>query len=234
LLPARRGYKLTIAKHILERWADDEFLIGHHLGIMLHGYLDLEEAVAIGSFAQDELSHASLICDLMNEDERTKDKRFLLREPSQFLCSSLALQPIERWVEVIAKHLLYEEAETLRIEKLDATTVMVREEEYHRKHWWEWASILCKTQPGRRELEATIEHYWPYTNDLFDTGVELDILLWRNNLEKRLTAFGVNLPDSMPEPTSRKERSPEILALMENVIKPAQSVFRLDPNTVWA
>lgn len=225
---------MTISKEVLERWADDEFLIGHHLGTMLHGYLDLEEAVAIGSFAQDELSHASIICDFMDEDERTKDKRFLLRAPSQFLCSSLAIQPLKRWVEVIAKHLLYEEAEKLRIEKLDATTVMVREEEYHRKHWWEWASVLCKSELGRRELAATTEFYWPYTNDLFDMGVELDVSKWRTNLEKGLAPLGVKLPDSMPEPTSREERSPEILALMEKVIQPAQSVFRLDPNTVWA
>ena len=60
---------MTDREAALERWADDEFLIGHQLGLLMHAHLDLEEAVAMGSLSQDELSHASLILEMLGDDE---------------------------------------------------------------------------------------------------------------------------------------------------------------------
>lgn len=223
------------SREALERWADDEYLVGHLLGVMLHGHLDLEEAVAMGSFAQDELSHASLVCGLMGEDERAKDRRFLLREPEDFLCSSLAAFPVRTWVEVIAKQVLYEEAERLRVTRLAGDTVIVREEEYHRQHWWAWATALCRSEVGRTGLSRSLAGLWPNCADLFDMGVEgLDARDWARTLEERLGAIGLQLPGELRSSRQRRQRSADAQARLEAIIAPSQAVFRQDPTAVWA
>ena len=219
----------------LERWADDEYLVGHLLSTMLHGHLDLEEAVAMGSIAQDELSHASLICDLLGENGRQKDERFLLREAHQFSCSTLAAHEMSSWAEAVAKHLLYEEAERDRIASADIETVMRREEEHHRGHWWAWTRALCAGESGRAGFQAAVDRLWPLTADLFDmsmAGVG-NRQAWLDRLEAGLRPLGIGLT-ALPPERSRADRPAAVAEGLERVISISQSVFRLDPQAVWA
>lgn len=223
-----------IERDTLERWADDEFLVGHLMGVMTHSFLDLEEAIAMGSFSQDELSHCSLVCDMLDDSERQKDERFLLREPHDFRCSTLALHEPASWPESVIKHLLYEEAEKLRVEAHGGETVMVREEEMHRRHWWSWTEALSSSNRGWTALQEEIERLWPLTADLFDMGCAVDEGAWRSELERGLSGFGLKLPGSPFPFQGRSERDPSTLAELERVIRPAQSVFRQDPSATWA
>lgn len=221
-------------REALARWADDEFLIGHLLGVLLHEVLDLEEAVAMGSFSQDELSHAALLCDRLGDSARQKDERFFVREPRKFRCATLAATPIETWPAAVAKHLLYEEAEALRLEHLGEETVMAREEALHRRHWWAWAEALARGAAGREAVERALAQLWPLTADLFDMGLPVSSAVWRARLEAGCGRLGVRLPPANTSARTRGERTPEALATLERVLAPAQSVVRLDPTATWA
>lgn len=218
----------------LERWADDEFIVGHHLGILMHAHLDLEEAVAMGSLSQDELSHASLVLGLLGEDEAGKDRRLLLRDPEHFVCSSLAVLPVETWPDVVAKHLLYEEADALRVQALGGGTVIVREETLHRRHWWAWADALTRRAPGAAALQASIDRLWPHCGDLLDMSIPLDPSRWSDALADGLRRVGLRAPGSAPAPRSRRWRTPEIALRLQDVLAVAQSVYRTDPAAVWS
>lgn len=225
---------MTDREAALERWADDEFLIGHQLGLLMHAHLDLEEAVAMGSLSQDELSHASLILEMLGDDEPEKDRRLLLRDPELFTCSSLAVVPVESWPDVVAKHLLYEEADALRVEVLGAGTVIAREETLHRRHWWAWADALARHTAGADALQASIERLWPHTGDLLDMGIPLECRRWPEALAEGLRRVGLRPPGRRPDPRSRRWRTPDIALLLQDVLEVAQSVYRTDPAAVWS
>ena len=218
----------------LERWADDEFIVGHHLGLLMHAHLDLEEAVAMGSLSQDELSHASLVLDMLGHDEAAKDRRLLLRDPERFACSSLAVMPVETWPDVVAKHLLYEEADALRVQVLGEGTVIVREETLHRRHWWAWAAALARRDPGAAALQASLDRLWPLTADLLDMAIPVDPVRWADALERGLGEIGLRMPAPLPSPHSRRWPTPETALRLQEVLAVAQSVYRSDPATVWS
>jgi 1,2-phenylacetyl-CoA epoxidase catalytic subunit len=221
-------------KEILIRWAEDEFFIGHNLGNMLHGYLDLEESVAMGSFAQDELAHCMLICERLRMSEREADKHFFLTPASDFVCCSLAAYEVHRWVDLVAKHLIYEEAEAIRVSAMGGSTVMVREEEYHRRHWWGWARNLTKTERGKLALEDALREMLAISGDLFDWGFEIDIRSWFSEFESKLNYLDIHLGVDIPQFRNRSERGKILGARFEDLVSNMQSVFRIDPDSILA
>jgi 1,2-phenylacetyl-CoA epoxidase catalytic subunit len=230
----REGACPSLHVPALERWADDEFLIGHHLGLLMHAHLDLEEAVAMGSLSQDELSHASLVLDMLGDDEAAKDRRLLLRDPECFACSSLAVMAGETWPDVVAKHLLYEEADALRVQALGEGTVIEREETLHRRHWWAWADALARRGAGAAALQASVDRLWPHCADLLDMAIPLDPARWAGALEEGLRGVGLRVPAALPAPRSRRWPTPETALCLQEVLAVAQSVCRSDPAAVWA
>lgn len=219
----------------LQRWADDEFVVGHHLGSLMHAHLDLEEAIAMGSLSQDELSHCSLVCELLGDaDEAAKDRRLMLRDPLEFRCSSLAVMEVESWPDAVAKHLLYEVADAFRVAALAPGTVIRREEELHRHHWWAWAEVLAQRPVGRTALRESIERLWPATGDLLDMGIEAAPSLWLEALHRGFEPLGVSLPVQPAAPARRGQYAPDAEGAIRDTIVRAQSVYRMDPSAVWA
>lgn len=219
----------------LRRWADDEFVVGHHLGRMMHAHLDLEEAIAMGSLSQDELSHCSLVCELLGDtDEAAKDRRLMLRDPLDFRCSSLAVLEVETWPDAVAKHVLYEVADAFRVAALAPETVIHREEELHRRHWWAWAEALAGRAAGRAALEASVERLWPATGDLLDMGIEIERTKWLDGLRSGFEPLGIRLPARPPERARRADYASAAERAIRETIDRAQSVYRTDPLAVWA
>lgn len=218
----------------LERWIDDEFVVGHHLGTLMHAHLDLEEAIAMGSLSQDELSHCSLLCEMLGDaDEAAKNRRLLLRDRTAFRCASLAVLEVETWPDAVAKHVLYETADAIRVTALAADTVIAREESLHRRHWWAWAGVLAAGEIGRLALQESVERLWPHTGDLLDLGVETDPDGWLDELGRGFGALGIRVP-APPAPRNRGEYEEPIRAALEQMLERAQSVYRTDPEAVWA
>ena len=75
------------------------------------------------------------------------------------------------WAATIARHVLYETADAIRIEALSASDDPVvagiaaridREEVYHRMHAEMWLERLLASDEGRARLDAALDELWPY------------------------------------------------------------------------
>ncbi len=145
--------------------ADDELVLGWRNSEWTGIAPVLEEDVAFSSIAQNEIGHARALYQLLSEDA---DALAFDRDPDEYRCSPLVqLRFVPDWARTIARHVLYEAADELRIERLkssdDAAAAGLaakidREEVYHRLHAQIWAERLAD-EP--RYAEA-IEELWPY------------------------------------------------------------------------
>jgi ring-1,2-phenylacetyl-CoA epoxidase subunit PaaC len=162
-------------ERLLLEIADDELVIGWRNSEWTGIAPMLEEDVAFSSLAQNEIGHARAIYQLLSEDA---DALALDRQPDEYLCSPLVeLRLVPDWAGTIARHLLYEIADQVRLSILKSdddpdvrglATKMDREEEYHRIHAVMWRNRLRATAEGCKRLEDALQELWPYAAGLVD------------------------------------------------------------------
>jgi ring-1,2-phenylacetyl-CoA epoxidase subunit PaaC len=202
---------------LLGAWADDEFLLGHQLGDLVGSYFDLEEAVALGSLAQDHLVHAQELYSMAGVPDEALDRHVFEREPGAFRSSQLAEALVtDDFAAVVMKMALYSAAEEIRVGRAMAAgselgSLAARidhEERYHREHWWDWVTILARTPEGRHRLQSAAERLLPLGADFFDTGngTDLEVLLpldqcpgppaaqWYEAISDRFGPVGLSVP----------------------------------------
>ena len=153
--------------------ADDELVLGWRNSEWTGIAPDLEEDVAFSSIAQNEIGHARALYALAAEElGTTADQLAFERDPSEYRCAPLCeLRLVPDWGRTIARHLLYELADELRVETLKASddadvaglaAKIDREEVYHRMHAQMWLERLLATAEGRERLEEGVRELWPY------------------------------------------------------------------------
>ena len=99
--------------------ADDELVLGWRNSEWTGIAPVLEEDVAFSSIAQNEIGHARALYQLLADDA---DALALDRQPDQYRCAPLVqLRFVPDWARTIARHVLYEAADELRIERLKAS-----------------------------------------------------------------------------------------------------------------
>jgi ring-1,2-phenylacetyl-CoA epoxidase subunit PaaC len=151
--------------------ADDELILGWRDSEWTGIAPVLEEDVAFSSIAQNEIGHARALYQLLSEDA---DALAFDRTPEEYRCSQLVeLRFVPDWARTIARRVLYEAADELRLEVLkgsaDAAVAGLaakidREEAYHRMHAEMWSERL-RDEPRFREA---VEELWPYALGLVD------------------------------------------------------------------
>ena len=145
--------------------ADDELILGWHNSEWTGIAPFLEEDVAFSSIAQTEIGHARAWYELAAKELGTDaDSLAFDREPDEYACSPLVeLRMAEDWARTIARHWLYETADSIRIQVLinsvdgeirGLAEKIDREETYHRLHAEMWHERL-RDEP--RYLEALEE-----------------------------------------------------------------------------
>ena len=132
--------------------ADDELVLGWRDSEWTGIAPFLEEDVAFSSIAQNEIGHARALYELAaRELGTTADELAFDREPSEYRCSRLVELRLPEWEWTIARHVLYEQADAERLERLKASddgelaglaAKIDREEIYHRLHAEMWAERL--------------------------------------------------------------------------------------------
>jgi len=145
--------------------ADDELVLGWRNSEWTGIAPVLEEDVAFSSIAQNEIGHARALYQLLSEEA---DALAFDREPAEYRCSPLVeLRFVPDWARTIARHVLYEAADRLRIERLKGSSDKAvaglaakidREEVYHRLHAEMWDDRL-RDEPRYRDA---LEELWPY------------------------------------------------------------------------
>jgi ring-1,2-phenylacetyl-CoA epoxidase subunit PaaC len=150
---------------LLLEMADDELVLGWRNSEWTGIAPVLEEDVAFSSIAQNEIGHARALYQLLSEDA---DALAFDRTPEEYRCSPLVeLRFVPDWARTIARHVLYEAADRLRIERLkrssDASVAGLaakidREEVYHRLHAEMWSDRLA----GEPRYREALEELWPH------------------------------------------------------------------------
>jgi ring-1,2-phenylacetyl-CoA epoxidase subunit PaaC len=200
--------------------ADDELIVGWRNSEWTGIAPFLEEDVAFSSIAQNEIGHARALLVIVAEElGTTADELAYDRPPSEYRCAPLVQLRRMDWAATIARHVLYETADAIRITALASSGDPVvagiaaridREEIYHRMHAEMWLERLRASDDGRARLDAALDELWPYGLGLLDEEQRPEL---RRLLEERL---GRRLPDD--DPVERGRHEPELAELLDEMI----------------
>jgi ring-1,2-phenylacetyl-CoA epoxidase subunit PaaC len=157
-----------LAPQLLEI-ADDELILGWRNSEWTGIAPFLEEDVAFSSIAQNEIGHARALYDLAARDlGGDADAIAFDRHPQEYRCAPLVqLRLVPDWARTIARHVLYEAADAIRIAALKEhedpelagiAAKIEREEVYHRLHAEMWHERLRDEE----RYTAAVEELWPY------------------------------------------------------------------------
>jgi ring-1,2-phenylacetyl-CoA epoxidase subunit PaaC len=210
-------------RELLLAIADDELVVGWRNSEWTGIAPTLEEDVAFSSIAQNEIGHARAIYQLLAEDA---DALAFDREPTEYRSSPLVERRlVPAWALTIARHVLYEAADELRIGRLKESAEgavaglaakIDREEAYHRMHAQMWAERL-RDEP--RYVEA-LDELWPAAAAMVDEDL-------RPELARRL---GLDLPsNTVLLALGRGRHADEWPALWDEMT----SVRRSIPGATW-
>ena len=199
--------------------ADDELIVGWRNSEWTGIAPFLEEEVAFSSIAQNEIGHARALYEIVAEElGTTADELAYDRASGEYRCAPLVELRRMDWAATIARHVLYEAADAIRIEALarskDAVVAGIaaridREEVYHRMHAEMWLQRLRAADDGRARLDAALDELWPYGLGVLDDGQRPEL---RRRLEERL---GRPLPDAAP--VERGTHEPELAELLDEM-----------------
>ncbi|MPY94286.1 MAG: phenylacetate-CoA oxygenase subunit PaaC [Acidimicrobiia bacterium] len=244
------------ARDVLLGLADDEICLGHWYATWMGLGPFLEEDLATTSIGQDELGHARALYALV-EPGGDVDALAYGRAASGYRSSWLAELAIERWEDLFARHLLYDEAEAVRWEALVGSSVpglgavaerALHEEVYHTRHARSLFSRLMAGGPeGRARVSAALERVLPLAVGLFEPteGDEAAVAEgavaapaaeqgaeWRRRVERLLAEVGhsVAWPELSSGPHGRRGvRSPAFAPMFAEMTR----VYALDPSARW-
>ncbi|WP_405590884.1 Phenylacetic acid catabolic protein [Streptomyces sp. NBC_01190] len=159
--------------------ADDLFVLGNRLGDRICDYIDLEEALAVGSIGQEALAHAGTILELCGFDQAAVDARFFDREQPRWQVSR-AIERLTDWPSTVAFGLVIAVAVTVLAEQTSAVETgaaplpaiaAIREEQLvHLDHWQRWARALAAWPETRAEFSRAWAEVTESAGDMFGAG----------------------------------------------------------------
>ena len=206
---------------LMFRLADDEFVLAERYTEWQVRAPTLESDLAVSNIAQDELGHARLWYDLLEDFGYEEADLLWERDPGDFRHSTLVELPFAEgdWADCIVRGYLYDVAEHLRLEALvdtsyprlaDRVGKVLREEEYHREHAANWLERLTSSEEGRERVQKATERLFPYAltlfepvgsaeSDVVDIGLRTESLesmreQWLDTVVPFLESLGVSVP----------------------------------------
>jgi ring-1,2-phenylacetyl-CoA epoxidase subunit PaaC len=165
-------------EHLLYRLADDEFVAAERYTEWQVRSPTLESDLALSNIAQDELGHARLWYDLLEDFAYTESELVWERDPEAWRHSTLVERPFGEgdWADVMVRTYLYDQAEFVRLQALEESSYprirdriekIVQEEDYHREHAENWLERLAENDAGRQRLQKALDDLFPYALTLF-------------------------------------------------------------------
>jgi ring-1,2-phenylacetyl-CoA epoxidase subunit PaaC len=217
---------------LLLELADDELLLGWRDSEWTGIAPALEEDVAFSSIAQNEIGHARALYELAARDlGTTADELAFDRTPGEYRSAPFVeLRVVPDWGRTIARHVLYETADEVRIEALKTSddkevaglaAKIDREEVYHRIHAEMWAERLLASPEGRSRLEEAVVELWPYALGVLEGDAREE---FARRVRKRLR---FELGDV--KPVERGAHTDELEAFWGEMTEVRRSV----PGAVW-
>jgi ring-1,2-phenylacetyl-CoA epoxidase subunit PaaC len=166
-----------VAEYAL-RLGDDALILAQRLGHWISRAPELEEDVALGNIALDQLGHArSFLSYAGGAWDKSEDDLAYFRREHEFRSVQLFEQPNGDFAVTIARQFIvsYYQFELYRrlTESSDATLAAiaakaVKEVDYHRDHSAQWILRLAGgTEESRTRMIHGLRLMWPYVNELF-------------------------------------------------------------------
>ncbi|APX02882.1 1,2-phenylacetyl-CoA epoxidase subunit PaaC [Arthrobacter sp. QXT-31] len=166
-----------VAEYAL-RLGDDALVLAQRLGHWISRAPELEEDVALGNIALDQLGHArSFLSYAGGAWEKSEDDLAYFRREHEFRSAHLFEQPNGDFAVTIARQFVvsYYQFELYRrlTESTDATLAAiaakaVKEVDYHRDHSTQWVLRLAGgTEESRTRMIHGLKLIWPYVGELF-------------------------------------------------------------------
>ncbi|MUV48523.1 1,2-phenylacetyl-CoA epoxidase subunit PaaC [Haloarcula sp. CBA1122] len=210
----------------LLRLADDELVQAERYTFWQVRAPTLESDLSISNNAQDELGHARLWYDAVQQLGYSEESLIYESDPSDFQHSTLVELPFAEgdWADAIVRAYLYDVAEDIRLSALeDSSYEIIRnrtsriqgEEGYHLEHAESWLDRMALDEEASERVQAAIDELYPYALTLFEPvgDVEADIdrlgirtmtldemrTEWEIRVESFLTELGFDVPtDAAP------------------------------------
>ncbi len=160
------------------RLGDDALVLAQRLGHWISRAPELEEDIALGNIALDQLGHArSFLSYAGGLDGRSEDDLAYFRREHEFRSVELFEQPNGDFAVTIARQFVvsYYQFELYRqlAQSTDATLAgiaakAVKEVDYHRDHSAQWVLRLALgTDESRAKMIHGFKVIWPYVEELF-------------------------------------------------------------------
>ncbi|MGO1545648.1 MAG: 1,2-phenylacetyl-CoA epoxidase subunit PaaC [Gulosibacter sp.] len=242
-----------VAEYAL-RLGDDALILAQNMIWWVSRAPELEEDIALGNIALDLLGHARVLLTFAGSAwDKTEDDLAYFREEEEFRCLHLVQFPGRDFGETIARQLIYShfafELYTRLLHSQDETLAAiagktVKELDYHVDHAEQWTLRLGRgTEESNRRLQAALEYFWPYVDELFEDDELIDKLEGiavrpselRDVVLERITAAieasGLRIPDSKQAVTGgrRGEHREHLGPLLAEM----QVLARKHPGVTW-
>jgi 1,2-phenylacetyl-CoA epoxidase catalytic subunit len=207
----------------LMRAAEDHFLHGHLLSSWIVDYVDLEESLAVGSLAQEDLAHAALLLELAGCDLAGRDAFIYERPIDEWMPTRLVTHGLHQWPATVVRGLLVASAAIVRCgqwagadsEALRAAALVMRaEQELHETHWRRWVTLLGADVRTAAELGRCAAAVLPLATDLFGDGSLHRA--WLSRMTHVLVQAGVPV-DAVSAPRPRVAGGPELAEILGTV-----------------
>ena len=205
----------------LFRLADDEYVQAERYTFWQVRAPTLESDLAFANNAQDELGHARLWYDAIQQFGYSEESLLWESEPSDFQHSTFVELPFEKgdWADAVLRAYLYDVAEDIRLSALEQSSYKVirertsriqDEEGYHVEHAESWLQRMAQDGDASRRVQKALDHLYPYALTLFepvgdveDDIVELGVRTmtlnemreeWTDRITDFLTDLGFDVP----------------------------------------
>jgi ring-1,2-phenylacetyl-CoA epoxidase subunit PaaC len=164
---------------LLRSMADDEFVLAERYTEWQVRAPTLESDLAVSNVAQDELGHARLWYDLLEDVGASEADLIWEADPGDFRHSTFVELPFQEgaWSDAILRGYLFDVYEDLHLRALeDSASPRIRdrvgkvraEEEYHLEHAQNWLERPCDDSDGRERVHEQVERLFPYALTLFE------------------------------------------------------------------
>jgi ring-1,2-phenylacetyl-CoA epoxidase subunit PaaC len=236
--------------------ADDEFVLGFWDSEWTGIAPMLEEDVAMSSISQDEIGHArawyELLAGLTDDDA---DRLAFGRAPDDYRHAALMNHSRSDWAFTVARRVLYEQADAIRLEALarssyapvaELAAKMRREETYHLLHFDVWLRRLAEAGGEARDrLAQALRGLWPDAQSIFaplageaalvDVGILPEPLAgmrdrWRDRIQHALAGVGLPAMDDAASPDDGRTRRTDDFAWLHGQFT---LVSRSDEAATW-
>jgi ring-1,2-phenylacetyl-CoA epoxidase subunit PaaC len=205
----------------LFRLADDEYVQAERYTFWQVRAPTLESDLASANNAQDELGHARLWYDAIQQFGYSEESLLWESEPSDFQHSTFVELPFEEgdWADAVLRAYLYDIAENIRLSALENSSYKVirertsriqGEEGYHVEHAESWLQRMAQDSDASRRVQDALDRLYPYAltlfepvgdveDDIVDLGVRtmtLDEMRkeWKDRITEFLTDLGFDVP----------------------------------------